>query len=399
MTSPLSLLQTSPYLSTMDPDMPPPVIYLSDTFSPSFPIQDPPPPGTNFGVVGLDRNVVWCADPRMRDLLRHCASAPIPTATAAHLFRADLVEEAVRRGWLQDPDSLCREFHLRTGQIEVTAHCNWGCAFCPVATDPKPRETMPMDLFEEIVQKLVDLGTIEYVTFHFFNEPTLDKHFNERLEVLASHSMQLVLFTNASGLNENKIDALKRLGVLRHLIVNLPSINEKEFADLTRSRTYSRSRANLDRAIDAGFPVKIVVNGVGQELVKNLSQLKERYEPLGVMVEPTMTCDRAGDVRGVYLQDVHVSGQLTGCGWPLTHANISVSGDLFLCCNDYYQREIFGNVMDGSLSEIMRGDVATNARRKVFGVSEAEDDFLCRKCHNQTLDFPGREFRPISTFG
>src|SRR5699024_2040209 len=133
--------------------------------------------------------------------------------------------------------------------------------------------------------------------------------------------------------------------------------------------------------------------------VKNLSQLKERYETLGVMVEPTMTCDRAGDVRGVYLQDVHVSGQLTGCGWPLTHANISVSGDLFLCCNDYYQREIFGNVMDGYLCDIMRGGVATKARLMMFGVSEGEDGVRCRNSPNQALAYPGRQFRPDSLFG
>ncbi|MEU3022069.1 radical SAM/SPASM domain-containing protein [Nocardiopsis alba] len=392
-------MQTSPYLSTMAPDQPPPVRYLTDTFGPTLPTQEPPPPDTAFGVVGLDRNVHWHADPRMRELLQACAPEPVPSSVAATRFGTDLLEEAVRRDWLQEPDDLCRDYHLRSGEIEVTAHCNWGCDFCPVSTDPKPQQTMPMDLFEEVTEKLAALGTIEYVTFHFFNEPTLDKHFNERLEVLAGHGLPLALYTNASGLNESKIEGLRRNGVLRHLIVNLPTADEDRFSRLTRSRTHSRSLTNLGKALDAGFPVQIVVNGVGESRDQDLQDLRERYEPLGAEVVPTMTCDRAGDVGGEYRQDIRVQGRLTGCGWPLAHGNISVRGDLFLCCNDYYQREVFGNIRDGALDEIMRGDVAVGLRRKVFGVAQAADDFICRRCHNQTLDFPGREFRPIATFG
>lgn len=383
----------------MDPYTSPPVRYLTDTFGATYPTREPPPSGTAFGVVGLDRNVAWHPNAHMRDLLLHCAPAPVPSLTASARFGSDLVEEAVRRDWLQDPDALCRDYHLRSGEIEVTAHCNWGCDFCPVSSDPKPRQTMPMDLFEEITQKLADLGTVEYVTFHFFNEPTLDKHFNERLEVLAGHGLPLALYTNASGLNESKIEALRRHGVLRHLIVNLPTADETRFTELTRSRTHSRTMANLEKAIDAGFPVQIVVNGVGEARDRDLLDLRERYQPLGAEVVPTMTCDRAGDVGGEYRQDIQIQGRLTGCGWPLAHGNFSVRGDLFLCCNDYYQREVFGNIRDSSLDEIMRGDTAVALRRKVFGVAEAADDFICRRCHNQTLDFTGREFRPIATFG
>lgn len=393
------LLQTSPYLTHLVPGAQAPVVYLTDTFGPTFPQGDPPGADAAFGIVGLDRTVVWQADPLVLDLLKACAAEPCDTRGLTGRFGADRVRAAVGSGWLQPPDDLCREYRLVSGEIEVTAHCNWGCRFCPVSTDPKPRRTMPMDVFEEIIGKLAEVDTVDYVTFQFFNEPTLDRYFIDRIGVLARHGMQLALYTNASALTRDKIDALRRHGVLRHLIVNLPSGDPREFAELTGSRSYRQTVGNLDEAIRAGFRVQVVVNGVGERLARNLEGLQDRYVPLGVEVYPSLTCDRAGEVGGEYVQDVRVRGRLTGCGWPVHHANFAVTGDLFLCCNDYYQREVFGNIRDGSLDALMTSDAAIRARRQVFGVTEAATDFLCRRCHNQQPDFPGRDFRPLATFG
>ncbi|MFI0220357.1 radical SAM protein [Streptomyces lydicus] len=213
----------------------------------------------------------------MLALLRTAAREPWATAALAAPFGAGRVADAVARDWLQAPTELCRDYRLVSGEIEVTAHCNWGCRFCPVTTDPKPRRTMPMDLFEEVIEKLAAVGTIDYVTFQFFNEPTLDRHFTDRVEVLARYGMQLALYSNASALTQDKIDALKRHGVLRHLIVNLPSVDEAEFARLTGSRSYPHTVRNLKAAIDAELRVQIVVNGTGEDLACNLDVITRRY--------------------------------------------------------------------------------------------------------------------------
>lgn len=394
------VLQTSPYLTHLSVGAETPLRYLTDTFGPSEPLGYPAPGDARYGIVGLDRTVVWESDDRVLEVLRHCADRPVPAGEISGRWTGALTEDLVARGWLQHPSRLCREFHLRSGEIEVTAHCNWGCRFCPVATDPKPRRTMEMDLFEEIAAKLADLGTIEYVTFHFFNEPTLDKHFTDRLEVLRRYGLELALYTNASGLTQEKIDALADGEVLRHLIVNMPSAEPADFAALTSSRLYERTMKNVDAALSAGFRTQIVVNGVGEDQARNLLQITDRYGSRGAEVVPTMTCDRAGDVGDpAYAQDVRADGRLSGCGWPVAHGNFSVTGDLFLCCNDYYQRETFGNIRDGSLTSLMTGEKAVRLRQQVFGVAPAADDFICRRCHNQRPDFPGREFRPIATFG
>lgn len=395
---PLSV-QTSPYLTRVDPGKPSPVMYFSDTFGPTQPVGQTPIDGAVFGIVGLDRRIDWHTDPRMLELLIACAAEPLDTAAVAHRFGEILVTDALVRQWVQPPDELCRDYRLVSGEIEVTAHCNWGCRSCPVAVDPKPRQTMPMEVFTEIIDKLVEHGSIDYVTFQFFNEPTLDRHFAERIEVLARCGMPLALYTNASALTPDKIDTLRRSGVARKLVVNLPSDDPGEFADLTGSSSYAHSTRNVESALAAGLPVQIGVNGIGERLARNLEGVTRRYLPLGAEVTANLMCDRAGDVGGEFAQNLRIDGTLTGCGYPVHHASFSVGGDLFLCCNDYYQRERFANIRDGSIHDLMTSDAAVTARRKVFGVAVAEPDFVCRRCHNQALDFACRDFRPIATFG
>lgn len=390
-------LQTSPYLTCVRPGEASPIVYAIDEREPVTP-EVTPPEGAAFGVIGLERRVSWHPDPSLLDMLQQAAPEPVERSALIAQYGERVVVDAVGRGWLQPPDQLCTDYLLTTAQIEVTAHCNWGCRFCPVSSDRKPSATMPMTLFEEIIDKISVHQTIRYVTFHFFNEPTLDRFFNARIEVLRRYQLSLRLFTNASRLTEDKIEAMQRSGVLDLLVVNLPALQEGDFRALTQSRTHDASLRNLDAAIEHGLPVGIAVNGAGEDVQRRVAELRERYDPRGVPVNAALLSDRAGTVAGQYHQSVRIDGPLRGCGWPVNHAHFSVGGEMFICCNDYYQRETFGNIRSGSVHEIMTSPAAVAVRRKVFGVADAPDDYLCRTCHDQLADFPLRQFRPLKTF-
>lgn len=397
MTSRSESLQTSPYLTCIRPGDPSPIVYAIDEAKPTTPEVTPGPQG-GFGVIGLERTVEWHSDVRALHALQDAAAAPVDRRLLIERFGAEIVTDLVDRRWLQPPDQLCVDYLLTTAQIEVTAHCNWGCQFCPVSLHRKPAATMPMPLFREIIEKIAVYDTIRYVTFHFYNEPTLDPHFDERLDVLREHDLRLKLFTNGSKLGPERTAALHHSGVLDLLLVNLPALREDEFHSLTGARTYAASLRNVEAAVELGLPVKIAVNGQGPNLERRVAELRVRFGPLGVDVNPTLLSDRAGEVGGSYHQAVRVDGPLRGCSWPVNHAHFSVTGEMFICCNDYHQRETFGCVTSGSVHEIMTSPRAVLVRRRVFGVAEAPEDYLCRRCHDQLLDFPLRQFRPLATF-
>ncbi|MEU8004209.1 radical SAM protein [Catellatospora sp. NPDC049111] len=389
-------MQTSPYLTAIRPGEASPIVFAVDELEPLRPDVNPPA-WASFGVIGLDRSIVWCREAAALDALQAAAAAPVSSAALAAAHGQHTVDDLVGRGWLQPPDDVCTEYYLTTAQIEVTAHCNWGCKFCPVSVDGKAPATMPMPLFEEIIEKISAHDTIRYVTFHFYNEPTLDRHFADRVAVLARHGLKLRLFTNASNLTGEKITLLGQTGVLLQLVVNLPALDEQSFRGLTGSTLLDRSVANLDTAVDAGLPIEVVVNGAGTDLAQRVGELRARYEGSGVPVRSTLLSDRAGALAD-YHQAVRVEGRLRGCAWPVNHAHFSVAGDMFICCNDYYQREKFGNIRAGTVHEIMTSPAAVHLRRRVFGVADAPADHLCRTCHDQLPDFPRRQFRPLASF-
>lgn len=391
------LLQTSRYLTCFSAGDSSLIVYAIDELEPRSP-NVKPPDGATFGIIGLDRNVVWHTDLTALEALQHAAKAPVALRSLIESYGIHVVSDLIDRGWLQRPDELCTEYLLTTAQIEVTTHCNWGCSFCPVSQDRKPSATMPMPLFEEIIEKISPYDTIRYVTFHFYNEPTLDPFFDERVAVLQEHRMMLRLFTNASHLTENKIETLKRSGVLYQLLVNLPALEEKDFRVLTQSNSHARALHNLDAAIESGLPVEIAVNGADEELSHRVRELREWFEVRGVQVKPTFLSDRAGTLTGRYNQAIRITGPLRGCAWPVNHAHFSVTGDMFICCNDYYQRETFGNIRSGSVHDIMTSPAAVLTRRRVFGVADTPANYLCRSCHDQLLDFPRQQFRPLANF-
>lgn len=241
-----SATSDAPYLTCLRPDEPSPVVYVTDPLAPAYLAGDAPEDAL-FGVVGPDRRIVWESDPALLAMLEESAPAPVDTASLVERFGIGAVTRLHERSWLQRPEDLCSEYLLHTGQIEVTAHGNWGCRFCPVASDPKPRETMSMPLFTEIVEKLSHCGTISFVTFHFFNEPTLDKHFAERLDVLREYGMKLSFFTNGSGFTEKLLKLLES-GVLHHLVFNVSTTDAEEFRMLTNLSCWpTRWRCPLPR--------------------------------------------------------------------------------------------------------------------------------------------------------
>ncbi len=383
----------------MYPHTPVPVVYMTDTRGPEFLDLGPIPEDAEFGVINLDRSVVWRKNIKELQALEFAATKARSVNTLIKEFGEDVVKSLQNFGWLKKPENLCKEYYCRSLQIEVVSHCNFACRFCPVSIDPKPRAVMSMGVFSEIIEKASVHKNISFVTFHFFNEPTLDPFFKERLQVLKKYNMKLALFTNSSALIPEKVDILKESGVVYTITINFPSLDKDEFNTLTQSKAYNQCIKNIEYLSKQKLPVKVAVNGKGKDLYRKLKKIKEKYVPLGFDVFCTNTCDRAGALDDTpYGQKIYIDSRLSGCSWPLNHPYFAVNGDLFLCCNDYYQTERFGNIKDGSLHEVMTSDKAVDIRRKVFGVVGVPKDFICRRCHDQTADFKERQFRPLASF-
>jgi hypothetical protein len=242
---------------------------------------------------------------------------------------------------------------------------------------------MSMALFQEILVKAVELGTVTGVSINSYNEPTADPLFEERARMIARLGLKLILHTNGSQLDETRLRLLQELGVLDYLCFNLPSVEPAEFKRLTgvSTRNLTRSQAAIETALALDLPVHISVNGTAQELAANLPSIQQMYasrlrEPLRAWE----TSDRCGLMRNRYHLGIDIAEPMAGCSNVLNWLFISFEGRCFICCEDYQQKEVFGHISDGSMQKILTSEAAQLLRKRVFGAAASSSDFLCRHC-------------------
>ncbi|HEX2464118.1 MAG TPA: SPASM domain-containing protein, partial [Thermoanaerobaculia bacterium] len=65
---------------------------------------------------------------------------------------------------------------------------------------------------------------------------------------------------------------------------------------------------------------------------------------------------------------------------PVQWVHITPKGECVLCCQDYHDQYVVGDLGEESLRSILTGPRMSLMRRWVYGLEEAPADFLCRNC-------------------
>jgi radical SAM protein with 4Fe4S-binding SPASM domain len=60
--------------------------------------------------------------------------------------------------------------------------------------------------------------------------------------------------------------------------------------------------------------------------------------------------------------------------------HITPHGKCVLCCQDYHDQYVIGDLNEESLKDILTGSRMALLRKWVYGVEEAPADFICRDC-------------------
>lgn len=289
----------------------------------------------------------------------------------------------IREGLIVSESEAWEGVKFQNVEIEINTNCNRRCIYCPVSIDHKTTQYMSMELFNEIIDKVERFKSIRYISLNHYNEPTLDKYFEERIERIRKTNLRLILHTNASNLDDEKIKILKNSGKLYKLYVNFPTLDKNTFEQMTGSKLYNKTIKNLDNAVNTGLPVELSIQGNNEELEANLQGIKEKYcNSLSTEITAWGTSDRAGLLNNKYYQNIHVKDQFLpgGCPHILYSLNIGVDGDIHICANDYYRKNVYGNIKDGEIDEIFKNTRAKQLLKNVFGGMEAPENFICRKC-------------------
>ena len=292
-------------------------------------------------------------------------------------------------GWLvaDSAEDMASRFRLKYVSFEANTDCNQKCYFCPVSTDPRESHTMSMEFYERIARQIAaHRETIEGVSMIHYNEPTIDRFFLQRIDLLRKYGLPPAVLSNGTGLSPQRVDEIIAAGGLRYLSINLSTLDNSTYAverghdhlePVLRNVEYLSTRRIAPR-------MEIVVLGRGDRQHKSdFHQIERRYANTLFDIKYYEVMDRAGNVD-VGLKPSSSVARLCGCeqtgSRPVEWAHITPHGKCVLCCQDYHEQHVIGDLNEQSLDEILSGPEMARLRRWVYGIDEAPADFICRGC-------------------
>ncbi len=312
----------------------------------------------------------------------------ISKAASTTELENDLRQKLEQEQWIipQATDVSSRH-RLHFVSLETTSVCNQACSFCPVSIAPRPPEIMEQQLFEDIADQLdAFTDTLQAIFLHNYNEPTADPLLIDRIRALKKRKLPVAINSNASGLTKRRVDDLVELGGIAFLSINLSTLDSSRYQAERGADHLARVLSNLDYA--GGQPVakimEVAVLGCGdKDHRKEVSRIRERLSATRFVVKSFLINHRAGALE-IGLKPDRSHKRLRGCDHigsrPLQHLHITASGVCVLCCQDYHERHVVGNLTQQTVREVIEGPKLRQLRRWIYGLDEATGDLLCRNC-------------------
>ncbi len=320
--------------------------------------------------------------------LQQLREDPTGVAMLHRPIEQTLLQSLQERGWLVALDAdVSREYLLKYVSIETHTVCNHKCYFCPVSVHTRERHFMPWDLFVNITAQLAqNFAGIEGVFLNGYNEPSIDPQFLAQVRLLKTLDLGVAINSNGSGLKPATVDALLGIGGLEYLCINLSTLDPIKFSKDRQAEHLDIILRNLDYMANKPVAKRQQIVVLGEDDADHdqaFTQIKARFDGTDFITIRHKVMSRSGRID-VFQQSEAPHVQLKGCeqsgSRPLQHLHVNAYGQCVLCCQDYFDEYIVGDLRTQSIEEVLSGTKMAQMRRWAYGIEDAPDDFICRNC-------------------
>jgi 2-deoxy-scyllo-inosamine dehydrogenase (SAM-dependent) len=234
---------------------------------------------------------------------------------------------------------------LSTVELEVNSRCNRACPYCPVSILPVPKAPRYIDRVV-LSRVLAELREIEFdgrFSFHFYNEPLLNKDLEEIVRQVraALPAAKLTLYTNGDLLTEDRYHALIEAGI-----------------DLLFVTSHSLKVHPERPKQEVHFPKELTLTNRG-----------------GILT----------DLPGPSAETLAAP-----CFAPAEMLIVTVTGEVVQCYEDARRENVMGNLVTQSLHEIWHGEEFVRLRHALAAGNRAGAAAICQKCSNTAHAVAGR---------
>jgi MoaA/NifB/PqqE/SkfB family radical SAM enzyme len=239
-------------------------------------------------------------------------------------------------------------------QLQTHAHCNMACLSCPHPTLEKNSDDRKIswNSFTSIIDECLANEEFESIVLDLQNEPLLDSDLAERIVYIKEKRKEIFvgITSNGMALSPEIVAALIEAGIDR-IVVSLNAVSEAAFEKNTGSRSFRRIIKNVNNALKIpGAQARLKMSfGATSHNVQEVRQFVEHMESQHISYRIFAMHDRLGQVTGMPF--LNVAPERT-CHLPIYSMAVLLDGTAVLCCQDWLQSRIMGNVLNDGVGVV-----------------------------------------------
>lgn len=260
---------------------------------------------------------------------------------------------------------------LRGAFLSITRACNATCPMCPrTALGTATKNHMDDKTFQKAIENYKKLGWID-VLMHSMGEPLLHPRFGTYVDNVVSLSWRVGISTNAF-LLDRWMDSMLKIRALKYSIEGWDKQSHKRYRGLDFDRTYSNvkefwmySKGKID------YKIRILMTLYKENTLDDVRHFVETWGPwvdhISIQLVENPFYNHVHVTEKDLNNDNNLPPEHRGLYFPMYRKEkdfckllfsmpvIFPNGDVSVCCNDYENALIVGNIHERDLKEIFYG--------------------------------------------
>lgn len=293
-------------------------------------------------------------------------------------------------GWLKGAPSRTTKEDLPKGcpAIEITNACNLNCLMCRTKASKRPVGFIEPRILNIILQKLSAIG-IKAVSFHTVGEPFMHKGLEELLEIAGGYGFRVWLSTN--GQFPQRIESLyKRFPDLANWYrFSIDGATRQSYELIRQGASFDKLLESLEmihRINDGKRNSRIslsITSMLGMTNIYDIAAFFKVYskycypESMSFFIPYIVPSNADFAKKDFPFPNLIRPG--APCSMPFKSIHFTYSGKATLCCRDYEEELVIGDIEEGAIIELWNGPRAESIRNKHLN-PESMDISPCRLC-------------------
>ncbi|WP_394848582.1 SPASM domain-containing protein [Pendulispora brunnea] len=271
--------------------------------------------------------------------------------------------------------------------FEITAQCDARCIHCPRHEMDRSQRPMDFELFTRLIDQAAELGVPSLYPNGFGEILTMrDQLVDKYLGYIRSkkHRFEIGLNSNGFRLTESKIRLFFKHEV-DFINITLDGATAETFEKIRVNLKLDQCEANVHRLMELRRELGLAYPRVRIGLIRisenehERPAFMEKWNGKVDFVGIGGFTNRAGSLDASFEVGEHIP--VTGaCVLPFRDLNIWADGKAVLCCDDWNESYVVGNLNEESLEQIWHGPALKKARELHMAGRGADLD-ICRSCN------------------